>query len=88
MKDIHSLSKEELLAWLNDENTEKEDLIKMVGNLLDTSEKLKADLEKANAQIRLQQIQLDELIAKYEDKVGKVSKRANDMYLETYEEQE
>lgn len=53
MKDIHSLSKEELLAWLNDENTEKEDLIKMVGDLLDTSEKLKADLEKANAQIRL-----------------------------------
>ena len=85
MKDIRSLSKEELLAWLNDENTEKEDLIKMVGDLLDTSEKLKADLEKANAQIRLQQIKLDELIAKYEDKVEQLRRKQIEQFIPSSE---
>ena len=85
MKDIHSLSKEELIAWLNDENTKKEELIEMVSGLLDTSEKLRKDLEKANAEIRLQQIKLDELIAKYEDKVAQLRTKQIEQFIPSSE---
>ena len=85
MKDAQSLSKEELIAWLNDENTKKEELIRMVNDLFDTSEKLKEDLEKANAEIRLQQMKLDELIAKYEDKVAQLRNKQIEEFIPSSE---
>ena len=85
MKGAQSLSKEELIAWLNDENTKKEELIRMVNDLFDTSEKLKEDLEKANAEIRLQQMKLDELIAKYEDKVAQLRNKQIEEFIPSSE---
>ena len=99
MKNIHSLSKKELIALLNDENIRKERLISLFEDLYDQNSELKndlekskadlkktrADLEKAKAELRDKQLKLDELIAKYEIKAEQLRAKQIEEYIPSSE---
>ena len=88
MKDLNSLSKEELIALLNKKSEEIEDfrneLLSTKDELSDTKEELKLSREESESlrvKNRSLQEQVNELIKKYEDKTQLIKKVIIDAYV-------